>query len=53
MYFSNQDQKQGIVIYLDSANVFNTIYTDSLIGIEFAYCAYLIYTPKFTPQTKI
>lgn len=36
----------SIVIYLDSANVFNTIYTDSLIGIEFAYCAYLIYTNK-------
>ncbi len=34
----------GIVMYLDSANVFNTIYTDTLIGLEFVYCIYLIYT---------
>lgn len=34
----------GIVIYLDCSDVFNAIYTDTLLGMEFAYGAYLIYT---------
>lgn len=43
----------GIVIYLDSADVFNTIYTDTLIGMEFVYCIYLIYTNKTEDITGI
>ncbi len=34
----------GIIIYLDSSDAFNAIYADTLLGMEFAYGAYLVYT---------
>lgn len=34
----------GLIVYLDSDNVFNTIYTDIIISTEFAYAIYLIYS---------
>lgn len=36
----------GIVIYLDAANVFNAIYSDTLIALEFVYCAFLIFSKE-------
>ena len=32
----------GIVVYLDASDVFNTIYIDTPIAMQFAYCIYLI-----------
>ena len=34
----------GIVLYLDADDVFNSIYVDTLIAMEFAYASYLIFT---------
>ena len=36
----------GIIVYLDAANVFNAIYSDSLIALEFLYCVYLVYSKE-------
>ena len=36
----------GIVVYLDAANVFNAIYSDTLIALEFVYCAYLVFSKE-------
>lgn len=36
----------GIVVYLDASDVFNTIYIDTPIAMQFAYCIYLIYSKQ-------
>ena len=36
----------GIIVYLDAANVFNAIYSDTLIALEFLYCVYLVYSKE-------
>ena len=36
----------GIVLYLDADDVFNSIYVDTLIAMEFAYASYLIFTKE-------
>ena len=36
----------GIIVYLDAANVFNAIYSDTLIALEFLYCIYLVHSKE-------
>lgn len=36
----------GIVVYLDASDVFNTIYIDTPVAMQFAYCIYLIYSKQ-------
>ncbi|MBR2534202.1 MAG: hypothetical protein IKE50_05420 [Erysipelotrichaceae bacterium] len=36
----------GVVVFLDSTDVFNTIYTDTLIALQFAYSIFLIYSDE-------
>lgn len=36
----------GIVLYLDADDVFNSIYVDTLIAMEFAYASYLVFTKE-------
>ena len=36
----------GIVLYLDADDVFNSIYVDTLLAMEFAYASYLIFSKE-------
>lgn len=36
----------GIVLYLDADDVFNSIYVDTLIAMEFAYASYLVFSKE-------
>lgn len=36
----------GVVVYLDACDVFNTIYVDTAVAMEFAYAIYLVYSEE-------